>query len=185
MFENDGLTTPPEKATERVSRADYIATEGQDPAREAAGSLASLGLPPVTPEIVEPLVESLVESVAEPVVEPQIAPAGPTTDELVAVGAGVVKLVRRTTGEVIDLVGESIRVGRKEGFVDYVVRDNKLISGIHAEFTNIGTGWALTDLNSTNHVRINEVQLDPSLAYELNNGDVIRLANENFDFFVP
>lgn len=41
-------------------------------------------------------------------------------------------------------------------------------------------GYTITDLQSANGTYVNKIRLQPNQPYPINNGDIIRLANSDF-----
>lgn len=92
-------------------------------------------------------------------------------------------LIRTKTEEKVMLpVGET-KLGRSETKVDYIIRNNSVVGRYHAQILNTGTECSVVDQNSLNHTFLNGDMLEPEKEYALHNGDVLRLANENFAFF--
>ena len=73
-------------------------------------------------------------------------------------------------------------IGSKEEMVDYCIKGNATISRRHAALINENGIIFIQDLNSMNHVYVNNIQLEPGAKQVLRNGDAIRLANEEFIF---
>ncbi len=91
-------------------------------------------------------------------------------------------LIRKKTNEKISLNKPVFRVGKERSYVDYFIGDNTAISRSHANFV-IGEGeYFIVDTNSTNHTFINGAMIQSNEQVAINHGDVIRLANEDFDF---
>ncbi len=101
------------------------------------------------------------------------------TDEKRSKNSGFV-LVRKRTGEKINLPGGGLRVGRRRSLCDYTVDGNKTLSRIHATFTVSDNRCRVTDNNSLNGVYINGVRLEENGCAELKVNDEIRLGSERF-----
>lgn len=74
---------------------------------------------------------------------------------------------------------DSFTIGRAES-CDGVIDFNKTISGSHCRIDKIGDRYTITDLISTNGTFVNKVKLQPKQPRPINNGDVIRLSNSDF-----
>lgn len=91
------------------------------------------------------------------------------------------RLLRRRTGELVPVLGESFRIG-KDINVDYRIADNNAISRNHALILLQDGQYRLIDQKSKNHTYVNGM---PVLNHEgilLNHGDVVRMADEEFEF---
>lgn len=71
-------------------------------------------------------------------------------------------------------------LGRTTGTHAGTLGDFKVISSRHAELRLNDNKWIITDLSSTNGTFINNQKLKPNSGYEINDGDLITLANVNF-----
>ena len=92
------------------------------------------------------------------------------------------KSIRKKTKDNIILCKPETKIGKDSLHVDYCIRDNSTISRIHAVFKVTPQGASVEDCNSTNGTFVNGVRLNANEAKLLNKGDVIRLANEEFDY---
>lgn len=91
-------------------------------------------------------------------------------------------LIRKKTKENILLNKPVTTLGKDSLHVDYCIRDNSAISRIHATFTVNSQGVCVEDKDSTNGTFVNGTRLGAGEARMLNKGDVIRLANEEFEY---
>lgn len=91
-------------------------------------------------------------------------------------------LRRIKTGEEVPVPTGDFVLGRSETLADYVITGNKTIGRKHAMITVQDDGCSIVDLESLNKTRINDIELLPNVSYELNEGDVIGLSNEQFLF---
>ncbi len=91
-------------------------------------------------------------------------------------------LIRVKTKEKISLTKPVVRLGRARDFVDYCIHDNPAVSQSHANIFNRGGTCFIVDTNSTNHTYVNGTMLSVGAEVQLNEGDKIRLGNEEFDF---
>ncbi len=71
-------------------------------------------------------------------------------------------------------------IGKKADLCDGVVDFNKMISRSHCRINKKGSQYTITDLQSANGTYVNKVKLQPNQPHPINNGDVIRLANSDF-----
>lgn len=94
-------------------------------------------------------------------------------------------LVREKTNELIPLEKKGtgvFRIGKEEGYADYVVMDNPAVSRKHATIMREGDKFFLIDTNSKNHVYINGAMIQPTTKTPLLPGAKVRLGNEEFIF---
>ena len=75
---------------------------------------------------------------------------------------------------------DSFVIGKNAGAVDGLVSFNNMISRIHCRIDKTGDNVTITDLKSANGTYLNKVRLQPNQPAMLRNGDVIRLANSDF-----
>ena len=85
------------------------------------------------------------------------------------------------TVEKIHINKDIFKIGRRLGEVDYVT-DNKAVGKVHMEFRTVNSKYYIVDLNSKNGTFINGKRLEPSKEYEVENKDIIMLANCKFTF---
>lgn len=90
-------------------------------------------------------------------------------------------LQRKRTGEQVEVRGGEFRIG-KDTAADYSISDNKAVSRHHAVICCNGSTYSIRDENSTNHTYLNGRMLEPGRMEALSGGDVIRLADEEFEF---
>ena len=79
---------------------------------------------------------------------------------------------------------DSFLIGRNSSSVDGVVTLNGMVSKVHCRIDKYRSKYALTDLKSANGTYINKTKLEPNKPYYIKNGDIIRLANSDFQFVV-
>lgn len=75
-------------------------------------------------------------------------------------------------------------IGKKQSVVDGVISFNKMISRIHCKVICKQDDYYIEDLQSANGTYINNVRLQPKVATRIKHGDVVRLANSNFQVVV-
>lgn len=91
-------------------------------------------------------------------------------------------LIRKKNNENISLNKPVFRVGKERSYVDYFIGDNTAISRSHANFITRDGKYFVVDTNSTNHTFVNGVMIQSNVETEISQGDMIRLANEEFEF---
>lgn len=91
-------------------------------------------------------------------------------------------LIRKKTGDNILLCKAETTIGKDSLHVDYCIRDNSAISRVHAAFTVNSQGVCIVDKNSTNGTYVNGIKLGANESKMLNKGDIVRLANEEFEY---
>lgn len=91
-------------------------------------------------------------------------------------------LIRKKTNETITVNRDVFKIG-KECTCDYVVSDNNAISRRHATLYRNMSMFYIGDDGSKNHTYVNGVMVIDS-QIELHNGDIVKLANDEFEFFI-
>lgn len=91
-------------------------------------------------------------------------------------------LVRAKNNEKINLDKPVFRIGKEKSYVDYFIGDNTAISRSHANIVCRDGECFVVDTNSTNHTYVNGSMIQSNVETKLENGDKIRLANEEFEF---
>ncbi len=95
-----------------------------------------------------------------------------------------VYLHRTLTDEIIWLDKPVYRIGKEKSYSDYFVANNDKVSRSHADIITRNGKHFIMDLNSKNHTYINGYKLTPNEEFEINMGDKLVLANEEFFFKV-
>lgn len=72
----------------------------------------------------------------------------------------------------------------KRSYVDYFVSDNTAVSRSHANIINKDNKFYIVDTNSTNHTYVNGSMIQSNVETKIEHGTKIRLANEDFEFFM-
>ena len=165
---------------------------------------------PVVAPVVEPVVAPVVEPVVAPVAEPVVKPAPavvptpvyteyPDPDDAEGTAllveqeasqpvkpANVKKnfpvLRRVSTNEEININKPVFRIGKEKSYVDYFVNNNNAVSRSHADIVTRAKGCFVVDLNSKNHTYINGAMIPSHMEVAINDGDTLRLGNEEFIF---
>lgn len=94
------------------------------------------------------------------------------------------RLIRSKTMENIPINKPVFRLGTERSYVDYFVTDNSAISRSHANIIIRDDKYYIVDTNSTNHTYVNGNMIQNNVEYEINDKDMIKLANEDFEFRV-
>ena len=76
------------------------------------------------------------------------------------------------------------RLGKEKSYVDYFVNNNIAVSRSHADIITRGNRSYIKDLNSKNHTYINDREVPVHYEVEINDGDRLKLGNEEFVFRV-
>lgn len=85
---------------------------------------------------------------------------------------------------VIDITKDEFVIGKKVEIVDKAITFNKMISRVHCKINKSDKGYFVTDLQSSNGTYVNCVKLQPNMPYPVNNGDIVRLANSDFQIII-
>ncbi|MDY5912416.1 MAG: FHA domain-containing protein [Inconstantimicrobium porci] len=93
-------------------------------------------------------------------------------------------LTRKKNNEVIDLNKPVFRIGKEKSYVDYFVSNNNAVSRSHADIITRENKYYVYDLNSTNHTYINNKVLDVKVETPIYDGDILRVADEEFIFHI-
>ena len=105
-------------------------------------------------------------------------------DEIQATTYKFPTLIRTLTEEVIRIDKPVFRIGKEENCVDYIVSNNIAISRSHADIISRDGKYFVFDLRSKNKSYINNRVLPAEHEVEIFNGDILKLANEEFLFQV-
>lgn len=80
----------------------------------------------------------------------------------------------------IQITKDSFVLGKKVDKVDGVISFNDKISRVHCKIDRHGEGYTITDLQSANGTYVNGKRLQANQPYQISSGDVIRMANSDF-----
>lgn len=80
----------------------------------------------------------------------------------------------------IEVTKDSFVIGKKPEIADGVVSFNKMISRSHCRIDRDGNRYTVTDLHSANGTYVNKKRLIPDQPFPIRNGDIIRMANSDF-----
>ena len=141
------------------------------------------GNPSVPPQILENMTKA--GNFGETTVLGVGSEAGETT-VLGASQAQLIKpyLLRIKNNERIELNKPVFRIGKERSYVDYFVSDNTAVSRSHANIINKDNDFYIVDTNSTNHTYVNGSMIQSNVETKIEHGTKIRLANEDFEFFM-
>ena len=92
-------------------------------------------------------------------------------------------LIRKRTREKIVINRSLFKFGKEAAYVDYCISDNPTVSRNHADIVKRQDGYYLVDKNSLNHSFVNGKKLVADEYRKLENGCLIQLADEVFEFF--
>ena len=97
-------------------------------------------------------------------------------------GSGLLRIIAMNapTRVEIAVTKDEFVIGKKAELCDGVIDFNKMISRSHCRINKRGSQYTITDLQSANGTYVNKVKLQPNQPHPINNGDVIRLANSDF-----
>lgn len=85
---------------------------------------------------------------------------------------------------VIDITRDEFVIGKKVELVDQAITFNRMISRVHCKINRNGNIYTVTDLHSANGTYVNRVKLQPDEPHPLKNGDILRLANSDFQVLI-
>ncbi len=141
------------------------------------------GNPSVPPQILENMTKA--GNFGETTVLGVGSEAGETT-VLGTSQAQIIKpyLLRIKNNERIELNKPVFRIGKERSYVDYFVSDNTAVSRSHANIINKDNDFYIVDTNSTNHTYVNGSMIQSNVETKIEHGTKIRLANEDFEFFM-
>ena len=91
------------------------------------------------------------------------------------------RLIREKNGDSVRVCGTTFSIG-KSSDNDLCLSDNRTVSRRHALICEENGNYFIMDVGSTNHTYLNGEALIPNDKTELRNGDVVKLADEEFKF---
>ncbi len=152
--------------------------------------------PPVTPrvEAPQPVTPPIMANSVKPV-EDKPEEDKPATGTPVMMGGqnGLVgqlgtkpipHIVRKKTGETINITKSEFSIGKSKTKADYAIEDNTAISRVHCIIVQKDGVNYIKDNGSTNHTYINGVELQPGKEVLLKNKTVIQMGDEEFTFLL-
>lgn len=93
-------------------------------------------------------------------------------------------LVREKTQEEISVDKPAFRIGKERSYCDYFVSNNNAISRSHADIITRGGRYYIVDNNSTNKTYVDGRVIPVMKEIEIFSGTKLRLANEDFTFYI-
>ncbi len=93
-------------------------------------------------------------------------------------------LLHKRNGERVMLNRPVTRIGRKSENNDYAVTENSFVGKMHCHVLMRNGEYFLVDDNSKNHTYVDGAMIAPGCEVKLIHGQVIRLADEEFEFHV-
>lgn len=91
-------------------------------------------------------------------------------------------LIRLKSDQKIPLDKDVYKIGKEQSFVDYWIADNAAVSRCHANIICKNGAFYIVDMNSKNHTYVNGSMITSNQETLLNQGDLICMADENFEF---
>ena len=143
---------------------------------------------PVIPNPSMPITGPIMTNSAKPLDEGQVAPPIMQQGQNGLLGQFGTKpiphIVRKKTGEVINITKPEFAIGKSKTKADYAIEDNSAISRVHCIIVQKDGVNYIKDNNSTNHTFINGVELQPGKEVLLKNKTMIQLGDEEFTFLL-
>lgn len=96
--------------------------------------------------------------------------------------SGTLRIIAMNSPSRVEIVvnKDSFVIGKKPELCDGVISFNKMISRSHCKICKRGSQYTITDLQSANGTYVNKMRLQPNQSLPIKNGDIIRLANSDF-----
>lgn len=91
-------------------------------------------------------------------------------------------IVRKRTKEKIVINRSLFKLGKDISYVDYCIRDNPAVSRNHADIVRKPDGYYVVDKGSLNHTFVNGKKLADGEYRKLENGCLMQLADEVFEY---
>lgn len=84
----------------------------------------------------------------------------------------------------IEVTKDEFVLGKKQDAVDGWLSFNKMISRVHCKILRSGNRFQIVDMESANGTFVNKKRIQSNIPVSLNNGDVVRLANSDFQIVI-
>jgi len=84
----------------------------------------------------------------------------------------------------IPITKDDFVLGKKQGLADGVISFNNMISRSHCRIQRRGGQFAIVDLQSQNGTFVNKARLQPNTPCVVKSGDILRLANSDFQIVI-
>lgn len=91
-------------------------------------------------------------------------------------------LLSKKNNEKIPVNKPIFRLGRDESFNDYVIAENRYIGHSHCHIITRNGEYFIVDDNSKNHTYLDGVMITSGMEVKLTHGQIVRLANDEFEF---
>lgn len=91
-------------------------------------------------------------------------------------------LIRRKTGERIQINKSVFKIGRNSDLNDYNIQENKFIGHCHCHIITRDSFFYIVDDNTKNHTYVDGQMITGSIEVQISDGCTIRLADEDFEF---
>lgn len=116
--------------------------------------------------------------------ETSVLGGGAGETSVLGYGAGqpAATIIRKKNGESARITKPLYIIGKERAKVDFCIPDNSSVSRKHANIICRGGSYFIVDNNSTNYTFVNGNKINPGQEVQLNPGDKIKLADEEFDF---
>lgn len=92
------------------------------------------------------------------------------------------RIIRKSTNEVAQISEFPFKLGKNPDYADFCIKGNPAISGAHALISEQDGEFFIKDTNSKNHVYINGIIAPIGEYTQINHNDIIKLADEDFEF---
>lgn len=94
----------------------------------------------------------------------------------------VIKMVAMNAPSYFEIVIDKaeVLIGKKQEIVDRVIGFNKMISRKHCRVTSVNGAFYINDEGSANGTYVNGMKLVPGQKCQINRGDIVRLADSDF-----
>ena len=102
-------------------------------------------------------------------------------DSIIQNNSNMPYLVRKKTGERVNIVKPIFHIGKERSYADYFIADNSAISRSHANILLKNSRCFVMDTNSTNHTYIDGTMIPCNVEVELYSGNILKLADEEFE----
>lgn len=95
---------------------------------------------------------------------------------------GTMKLVAMNAPMPLEILitKDEFMLGRKQELVDGLISFNKMIGRVHCKIVRQGNQYAIIDLKSANGTYVNKIRIQPEQPCPIKAGDIVRLANSEF-----
>lgn len=149
------------------------------PARPMGGPVNQIPQAPVSPAPYNPGVTAADTGAGET----SLLNSGAGETSVLGGGSAMGKaiLIRKKTGTNVPISSPDFIIGKENSRVNYCVNNNA-VSRQHAKITVNGGNYFITDMNSSNFTYINGRQIPANTPQPIHTGDVIKLADEEFEF---